>query len=110
MTECPYSVLLNDGFISFRLIEACPDAICQAQGSKTDERIARDPQSKEAEMSILNAFDHYLVGFRARRDLARTERMINTLPPEVQKDIGWPQALEDAHRRLIHERGRNHSI
>ena len=58
-------------------------------------------------MSILNAFDHYLVGFRARRDLARTERMISSLPPDVQKDIGWPQALEDAHDRLIRERGRN---
>ena len=58
-------------------------------------------------MSILNAFDHYLVGFRARRDQARTERMISNLPPEVQKDIGWPQALEDAHDRLIRERGRN---
>lgn len=57
-------------------------------------------------MSILNAFDHYLVGFRARRDLARTERMISNLPPEVQKDIGWPQAYEDAHERLIRERGR----
>jgi hypothetical protein len=64
-------------------------------------------QPKEAEMSILNAFDHYLVGFRARRDLARTERMISNLPPDVQKDIGWPQAREDAHDRLIRERGRN---
>jgi hypothetical protein len=64
-------------------------------------------QPKEAEMSILNAFDHYLVGFRARRELARTERMISNLPPDVQKDIGWPQAREDAHDRLIRERGRN---
>jgi len=44
-------------------------------------------------MSILNAFDHYLVGFRARRDLARTERMISNLPPDVQKDIGWPDVM-----------------
>jgi hypothetical protein len=68
---------------------------------------ARSRHRKEAEMSIFNTFDHYLVGFRARRDLARTERMISNLPPEVQKDIGWPQALEDAHDRLIRERGRN---
>jgi hypothetical protein len=90
------------------LIELQFRTICQWQGSKEHSSTIRQP--KEAEMSILNAFDHYLVGFRARRDLARTERMINTLPPEVQKDIGWPQALEDAHRRLIHERGRNHAI
>jgi len=57
-------------------------------------------------MSILNTFDHYMAGFRARRDAARTERMISSLPREVQKDIGWPQALEDAHERLVRERGR----
>lgn len=57
-------------------------------------------------MSILNAFDHYVAGFRARRDAARTERMISNLPREVQKDIGWPQAHTDAHDRLICERGR----
>jgi hypothetical protein len=57
-------------------------------------------------MSILNTFDHYLIGFRTRRDQARTERMIASLPPEVQKDIGWPRAYEDAHHRLIRENGR----
>jgi hypothetical protein len=58
-------------------------------------------------MSILNAFDQYVAGFRARRELARTERMITSLPPDVQKDIGWPQAHLDAHDRLIRERGLN---
>jgi hypothetical protein len=47
-----------------------------------------------------------VAGFRARRDAARTERMISSLPPDVQKDIGWPQAHEDVHDRLIRERGR----
>jgi hypothetical protein len=58
-------------------------------------------------MSILNAFDHYVAGFRARRDAARTERMISSLPLEVQKDIGWPHPHEDAQVRLTRERFRS---
>jgi hypothetical protein len=76
---------------------------CQQQGSAT----CRIRQPKEAEMSILNAFDHYMAGFRARRDAARTERMISSLPLEVQKDIGWPHPHEDTGARLIRERFRN---
>jgi hypothetical protein len=58
-------------------------------------------------MSILNAFDHYVAGLRARRDAARTERMISSLPLEVQKDIGWPEVREEARDRLVRERGRH---
>jgi hypothetical protein len=63
-------------------------------------------QPKEAEMSILKRFDHYMAGVRARRDLARTERMIASLPAEVQRDIGWTRVYEDAHNRLVRERAR----
>jgi hypothetical protein len=48
-----------------------------------------------------------MAGFRARRDAARTERMISSLPLEVQKDIGWPHPHEDTGARLIRERFRN---
>jgi hypothetical protein len=53
-------------------------------------------------MSILNAFDNYLVGFRRMRTIARTERLIRSLPPEVQKDIGWPGPYEENRRRIVH--------
>jgi hypothetical protein len=76
---------------------------CQQQGSA----IRRIRHLKEAKMSILNAFDHYVAGFRARRDAARTERMISSLPLEVQKDIGWPHPHEDARTRLVRERFHN---
>jgi hypothetical protein len=33
--------------------------------------------------------------------------MISSLPLEVQKDIGWPEVREDAHDRLVRERGRH---
>ncbi len=56
-------------------------------------------------MTILNAFENYLVGFRVRRELARTERLISSLPADVQKDIGWPDAHDDAHARLLRSRG-----
>lgn len=29
------------------------------------------------------------------RSFARTERMIRSLPSEVQKDIGWPDAADE---------------
>jgi hypothetical protein len=95
--------LLNDCFISFRLIESHFGTILS---TARIGKPARSHSRKEAKMSILNAFDHYVAGFRARRDAARTERMISSLPPDVQKDIGWPQAHEDVHDRLIRERGR----
>lgn len=56
-------------------------------------------------MSILNAFDHYLFGLRRMREIARTERMISALPPEVQKDIGWPDVYEESRWRIDHRRG-----
>jgi hypothetical protein len=104
MIETPSSILLNDLFISFRLIESHFDPILSTG------RIGKPAGSrsrKEAKMSILNAFDHYVAGFRARRDAARTERMISSLPLEVQKDIGWPHPHEDARARLVRERFHN---
>jgi hypothetical protein len=61
-------------------------------------------------MSILNAFDRYVTEFRSRREAARTERVISSLPLEVQKDIGWPHPHEDTQARLIRERVRKPGI
>jgi hypothetical protein len=53
-------------------------------------------------MSVFNSIGHYIAGFRRMRELARTERMIRSLPSEVQKDIGWPGAYEESRWRLSH--------
>jgi hypothetical protein len=51
-------------------------------------------------MSVFDHIDHYIADVRRARLLARTERMIRALPPEVQMDIGWPEAYEESHRRI----------
>ncbi|PSJ60054.1 DUF1127 domain-containing protein [Kumtagia ephedrae] len=41
-------------------------------------------------MSILDDIGHFGTALRAARRNRRTFREINALPPELQKDIGWP--------------------
>lgn len=41
-------------------------------------------------MSILSAITRIAGSYRERRRLSRSERMINALPADVRKDIGWP--------------------
>ena len=36
----------------------------------------------------------YMGKLKTIRDEIRTERFMNTLPEELRKDIGWPDALE----------------
>jgi hypothetical protein len=42
------------------------------------------------QMNIVTAIIAYLGELERRRLHRRTERLIGTLPSEVQKDIGWP--------------------
>ncbi len=37
------------------------------------------------------AIARYTAGLRALRDDIRTERILNSLPANVRKDIGWPE-------------------
>jgi hypothetical protein len=41
-------------------------------------------------MNIVTAIIAYLGELERRRLYRRTERLIGTLPSDVQKDIGWP--------------------
>jgi len=51
-------------------------------------------------MSILTTLGRFANDYRVARDRARTERIIRSLPAEIQKDIGWPGVLaEGATRR-----------
>ena len=65
--------------------------------------------TKEIEMSLLNAFDNYLVGFRTWRARSSARRTIANLPLDVQKDIGWPDAYERQREHHLREQAsRNH--
>lgn len=48
-------------------------------------------------MFTQNAFARLIDGLRAGQARARTTRLISDLPPEIQKDIGWPE-LYRSHR------------
>jgi hypothetical protein len=46
-------------------------------------------------MSIIGAFHQYLSENRQRRQRVRTQEIVNALPYEIQKDIGWPGFYPD---------------
>ena len=45
-------------------------------------------------MSILSSIGRIASEFKSARARHQTERTIRSLPLELQKDIGWPQAFE----------------
>jgi hypothetical protein len=40
--------------------------------------------------NIFRAIRHYAGKVQTMRDEVRTERLLNSLPASVRKDIGWP--------------------
>ena len=46
------------------------------------------------EMSILSSIGRIAAEFSAARARHQTERSIRSLPIELQKDIGWPDAFD----------------
>jgi hypothetical protein len=45
-------------------------------------------------MSILSSIGRIAADFSAARARYQTERTIRSLPVELQKDIGWPDAFD----------------
>lgn len=41
-------------------------------------------------MFPLNPFEHFVQGLRVAYRRNRMERIVDNLPPELKKDIGWP--------------------
>jgi hypothetical protein len=54
-------------------------------------------------MSILSSIERIAAEFTAARARHQTERTIRSLPIELQKDIGWPDAIdaETGYRRGV---------
>jgi hypothetical protein len=49
-------------------------------------------------MSILNTISRAAAEYRARRRRLNTYLEISSLPLDIQKDIGWPDAYRRARR------------
>jgi hypothetical protein len=86
------SIFLMQIIIPFRLIEHQFGPIVNAIETAPGFR----PTWKENEMSILSSIGRIATEFSAARTRYRTERAIRALPPELQKDIGWPEAADIA--------------
>lgn len=54
-------------------------------------------------MSILSSIGRIAADFSAARARHQTERTIRSLPVELQKDIGWPDAIysNNGYRRGV---------
>jgi hypothetical protein len=52
-------------------------------------------------MSILSTIGRLAAEYSQARARYLTERSINSLPVELQKDIGWPDAYETRRSRSI---------
>lgn len=44
---------------------------------------------------ILMLVDDVIARWRCYRNDARTRRIVSNLPPQIRKDIGWPDVLPD---------------
>ncbi|AWC23508.1 hypothetical protein CO731_02980 [Aminobacter sp. MSH1] len=51
-------------------------------------------------MSIIGSISRYGADIRRARREARSLRRLNSLPPEIQKDIGWPAGSDEQIRAL----------
>ncbi len=60
-------------------------------------------------MGMFTAVRNYVATRRAAYAIRRTERQVNALPPEIQKDIGWRGFIpECGYRDDIATFGRRH--
>ena len=50
------------------------------------------PNEGECTMSILSSIGRIATGYSAARIRYRTERALRSLPLDLRKDIGWPEA------------------
>ncbi|MER8867572.1 hypothetical protein NKI19_28425 [Mesorhizobium sp. M0751] len=41
-------------------------------------------------MSMFESLGRYGAAFKKSREARKSLRILNSLPPEIQKDIGWP--------------------
>ncbi len=48
-------------------------------------------------MFLVDMYSHFVEGLQR----ARTARMANSLPPEIQKDIGWPGYYPEGNSRYV---------
>jgi hypothetical protein len=51
-------------------------------------------------LSLIGTFRQYAGKLKTMRDEVRTRRMLDSLPAELRKDIGWPDRYPELRGRL----------
>lgn len=50
--------------------------------------------------NIISSVQRYVGKIRTLRNEIRTERLLNSLSPDIRADIGWPDMYRGSKRRL----------
>lgn len=56
-------------------------------------------------MTLYSTLARVAADWRDARSAAHTRRIIASLPAEVRKDIGWPDAIDGEYRRHLDRAG-----
>ncbi|MER9440300.1 hypothetical protein NKI79_02630 [Mesorhizobium sp. M0340] len=51
-------------------------------------------------MSMFGSLGRYGAAFKKTREARKSLRILNSLPPEIQKDIGWPVSPRSSESQL----------
>ncbi|MER9231098.1 hypothetical protein NKI56_03155 [Mesorhizobium sp. M0622] len=51
-------------------------------------------------MSMFETLGRYGAAFMKTREARKSLRILNSLPPEIQKDIGWPVSPRSSEKKL----------
>jgi hypothetical protein len=52
-------------------------------------------------MSMLESLGRYGAAIRKAREVHKSRRLLNSLPPEIQKDIGWPVSPRSSEKASL---------
>ena len=52
-------------------------------------------------MSMLESLGRYGAAIRNAHDRSKARRLLNSLPPEIQKDIGWPVSPRSSEKASL---------
>ncbi|QKD03372.1 hypothetical protein [Mesorhizobium loti] len=53
-------------------------------------------------MSMLESLGRYGAAIKNAHDRSKALRLLNSLPPEIQKDIGWPVSPRSSKKAVLH--------
>jgi hypothetical protein len=70
-------------------------------GIERQAEISRRNAPRETKMSMLESLGRYGAAIRKAREVHKSRRLLNSLPPEIQKDIGWPVSPRSNERAAL---------